>query len=1172
MPDSPAPVRRRIRSWPRAVVRGLFALVALAALVVGVPVLLLAVGTLPATVPTLDEAREVLLSPDDDGSGLLATMTVAAWIAWLWLVVPILIEVVAVMARRTTPQLPGMATGQHLAGFLLGSIVLAMPAAAASAATPAVAATAPHTPSTDQATSGQQSASAPSAAAEKTAPAGKVQEFTVEAQDTTWWELAEQLLGDGARYTELQRLNPEAPTTATVVPQGTTLRVPGHAEVLSEAPDSGLQTQLASNALAATSEREGEVVTVETGDSLSQIAQKELGNGDAWPQLFEASQGTAQPDGMPRITDPDVIYPGQQVTVPGAAPDRPDRPPEDTDHGSDDEDSTPPGEDGTERDPGSGAEGGPSTAPSQSATSGTETPVPSESNGPTERPSEGQGAAAEPSSSSGASSAPPSGESAGSATPTTSASETPESPPSGQALQLRMVLGAGALLAAAVTGALATRRMLQRRRRKPGETIAIASETSSAEAQLASAAEPTGSARLDAALRTLAHQVEDSASLPGLRAARIGARSLEVLPEDLTLEPPVLFTAGRGGWWVLLGDAELLDEEAAREVPPPYPGLVTVGSTERGDLLLVNLAQLPALLLDGDPTRIKEVCTSLAVEMGMSPWGSVVEVVAVGFGEDLPRLLPTSRIMHMREAVHALRDLSERLLEAHQMPETSHHPYLLLCAALDEDTAWQFADVIDKARIPVTLVAPASVAATHFPDAETLNAELDEPQQLGYTGIEITVQRLEYAAYQQIATALAVSGQPATPAEGPWEEVPDEPDPGMPSRSATAEPDGHHTGTDTNIAGETSGAPVTSVAPVTVDDSNTDSEVFPALLAASTDPAGLRLLPTAPHHGQDHPDESPTEGPAEDDDSEEPNVPLPEQGNGGGTEESEAHDLRAPEIRVLGPVEVDGVAASGHGPRIAQLAALLYFRPGRSADALCTDMDPLAPWGASTLNARLRGLRSALGNDPAGDAYVPRRRTGDDPYRLSPAVRCDWTRFLQLSERALLQGPAGLTDLEEALGLVRGRPFGSRPLPWAAPFQQEMITRIIDVAHTVATHRTPKGPYHDLVAARQAIATGLDVDNSAELLYRDWMRVEHAAGNRSGLHTAITQVQQVNRTLDCSLETATEQLINELLGTTRDDQARGAVSVPHVTSSGPNGRKAPVRRTGVSAESSDAQS
>ncbi|MEU1273595.1 hypothetical protein [Streptomyces sp. NPDC005799] len=1131
MPHSPARVRRRDRSWPRAVAAGLFAFVALAALVVGVPALLLVLGTLPATVPTLAEARAVLLSPDGDGSGLLTTMTLAAWIAWLWLVVPVLIEIVAVLARRTTPRLPGMATGQRLAGFLLSSIVLASPAAAASAATPAVTATSTHVPSAGQATSSQLSTPAPSTATEKTAAAGNSREFTVGADDTTWWELAEQLLGDGTRYTELQRLNPEVPTTATVVPQGTTLRVPGNAEVPSEATGSGIRTQLASSTRDTADEHgDGDVVIVEAGDSLSKIAAEELHDGNKWPQLFEASRGTAQPDGLPKITDQNKIFPGQQVTIPKAASEQPAHTREHTKDGSGTAHSAPPASDHTKKDSGAGTGGGESAAPSGSATSGTQTPAPSESSRPAEHASQGAGG---PSSGNHGSAAPGSGAPSASHTPTTPASETPSSDtpassPAGQAPQLRTVLGAGALLAAAVTGALATRRMLQRRRRKPGETIAISPATSSAEAQLAAAAEPDGSARLDVALRTMAHRLEGKAALPRLQAARIGARTLEVLPEDPALEPLAPFTAGRDGWWVLPGDAELLDEEAAHQVPAPYPGLVTLGSTADGDLLLVNLAQLPALLLDGDPTHITEVCTSLAVEIGMSPWGSVVEVAAAGFGEDLPRLLPTSRIMHMREAEHALRDLSERLLEVHQMPETSHHPYLLLCAAsLDEDTAWQFADVIDKARIPVTLIAPAAAAAAHFPDAETLNAELDEPQQLDCASIEITVQRLERAAYQQIATALAVSGQPAMPAEGPWEEVPDEPEPEMPPRPARDETNDQATGAGTYTANKAS---VTPVASATVHENEGDSGVLPALLAASADPAGLRLLSTAPPQEQDDPeDQALTEDSAEDEAPEEPPVQLPEPANSGAAQEPEAHDLHAPEIRVLGPVEVDGVATSGHGPRIAQLASLLYFRPGRSADALCNDTDPLAPWSLNTLNSRLRGLRSALGNDPAGNPYVPRRRTGDDPYRLSPAVRCDWTRFLQLAERALPQGPAGLPDLEKALGLVRGRPFGARPLPWAGPFQQEMITRIVDVAHTVATHRTSKGPHHDLTAARQAISTGLEADNSAELLYRDWMRIEHAAENRSGLHTAITQVQQVNRSLDCDLEVETEQLISDLL-------------------------------------------
>jgi hypothetical protein len=100
-----------------------------------------------------------------------------------------------------------------------------------------------------------------------------------------------------------------------------------------------------------------------------------------------------------------------------------------------------------------------------------------------------------------------------------------------------------------------------------------------------------------------------------------------------------------------------------------------------------------------------------------------------------------------------------------------------------------------------------------------------------------------------------------------------------------------------------------------------------------------------------------------------------------------------------------------------------------------------------------------------------------------------------------------------------------------------MITRIVDVAHAVATHRTHKGPHHDLAAARKAIATGLDVDDAAELLYRDWLMIEHAAGNRPGLHAVITRVQAVNRALDCPMEIETEQLIHELLNPVRNHQA-----------------------------------
>ncbi|MFD7379138.1 hypothetical protein [Streptomyces mirabilis] len=1121
---TPAPLRT-----VGILVRALLGLALLAALLVGTPYVLLLVGTQPTD---LSGGVDVLLRPDD-GTLFFTAITCIGWVAWAAFTFSVALEVVAVARRRSAPRLRGLGGLQSVASFLVGGIVLLAPTAASAATSaPAHAVTATQT-------AGDSTPSATSSAS-PSAEGTNRPTHTVSSSTELPWDLAEKYLGSGQRWQDIAALNPDIPGLAAgdqYLPKGAVITLPSDAVPATPAasPASAqagdARTQLNRSTPDTDGER-GTTVTVQPGDYLSEIAQKELGDGAKWPKLFEASRGKPQPQGLPEITDPDVIYPGQQVTLPGAQSERHEKPAEGESGGTS---STPPSTIAphSSHTPGADHTDTQVPAPRQSTapapqTSASSTP----SSRPTHQPGQEQGAGSAAPRPSTSTSATASAEPSASDTPspTATAPQEPASSLASGTLQLRTVLGAGSLLAAAITGALALRRLLQRRRRKPGETIAIASEISPAEAQLAAAAEPGGAARLDVALRTLAHQAaqDGDSELPQLRAARIGARTLEVLPEDLTHEPRAPFAAGKNGWWLLPADAPLLDEEAAREVPAPYPALVTIGSTEAGDLLLLNLTQVPALLLDGNPVHITEVCTSLALELGMSPWASDVEVVTIGFGEDLPQLLPTARIAHMRQAAHALRDLSERILEAHQIPEIQHQPYLLLCASvLDADLAWEFADVIDKAgTVPVALVAPASTAAAHFPEAEILNASLNEPQQLDYAGAEITIQRLEHAAYLQITTALKVSGQPSHPAEGPWQEVPDEPD----SRHQPQ-----------RLAPERTSAPTTAAPTIPSRAADVSTEIFPALLAASTDPAGLRLLPTA---------EAPAEAeedPAQEDPGTETTAdPVPaapetdvdsgEEDAAQEVEESEAHDLRAPEIRVLGPVEVTGVDSTGHGPRIAQLAGLLYFRPGRSADILCAHMDPVSPWSASTLNVRLQGLRRSLGGDPAGNPYVPRRRSGEDPYRLSPGVRCDWTRFLQFVERALPLGPAGLPDLGRALALVRGRPFGGRPLPWAEPYQQEMITRIIDVAHTVATYRTSAGPHHDLSAARQAVATGLDVDDAAELLYRDWMRIEAAAGNRKGLHTAITRVQQINRALDCSLEIETEQLINDLLST-NDRQA-----------------------------------
>lgn len=609
------------------------------------------------------------------------------WIGWAQFTFCAIRELIAQLRGRTWHAPHGLGNSQRAAALLIGSILVLLPTSSA------LASDAHAAPSAASARLPGQSHAPQAADADQDATRAGTRHRAYTVRETrpaeSLWAIAERQLGDGERWREIADLNEGRTMVDGQVFRANSFLQPGWQLQMPDAGEAagGLRTQLGASAAPVGDEKSEHTVTVQSGDYLSKIAEEELGDGNDWPRLYDASRGKPQPDGLPAITDPDLIRPGQQVTVPGT---QPEQPPPDRESGGESGriETTPPAgqKPDSEQNPGEGTGDERAPAPSHTATPAPQAPAPSASAIRTaERPDQDQ-APATPGPTASASAVSPSAESTGSAASSSgpSASEAPPTAPASSPLNWRTVLGAGALLAAAVTGALALRRTLQRRPRRPGETIAISPETSTAEAQLAAAAEPGGAARLDLALRTLAHQLarpEIIGSLPLLRAARIGARAMEVLPEDVSQEPQAPFVSGPGGWWVLPSDAEFLDEASAREVPAPYPGLVTIGSTEAGDLLLLNLAQLPALLLDGNPVHITELCTSLALELGISPWANEVEVVAIGFGDDLPQLLPTARIAHMRQAEHALRDLSERLLETHQMPETQHQPYLLLCAS-----------------------------------------------------------------------------------------------------------------------------------------------------------------------------------------------------------------------------------------------------------------------------------------------------------------------------------------------------------------------------------------------------------------------------------------------------------------------------------------------------------
>ncbi|MFD5552198.1 hypothetical protein ACFWJQ_36380, partial [Streptomyces goshikiensis] len=204
-----------------------------------------------------------------------------------------------------------------------------------------------------------------------------------------------------------------------------------------------------------------------------------------------------------------------------------------------------------------------------------------------------------------------------------------------------------------------------------------------------------------------------------------------------------------------------------------------------------------------------------------------------------------------------------------------------------------------------------------------------------------------------------------------------------------------------------------------------------------------------------------------------------------------------------GPLRITGRDSTAHSPRTAAIAALIHLRPGRTADALCQAMDPANPWSTRTLHSRLSELRSAVGLHTDGQPLLPRPKAGAG-YVFHPAVTSDWARFQALARQGLAAGPgAGIEDLEAAMALVRGKPFGGRTLPWADPVVQDMLSRITDTAHALARWQTDS-TRPDLDAARHTVHKGLEVEETSEVLYRDLLTIEWAAGNTAAIRRTVT--------------------------------------------------------------------
>lgn len=163
---------------------------------------------------------------------------------------------------------------------------------------------------------------------------------------------------------------------------------------------------------------------------------------------------------------------------------------------------------------------------------------------------------------------------------------------------------------------------------------------------------------LDLALRGLAAELHKRGrALPRAGALRLRSQGIELLlaepadPSSPEQAPLPWYTAADGRSWNFPRPAiGQVDAEAARQRLAPFPGLVSIGTAgERGeDRILVDLEETRGVLAVAGPReQVRALISAMAVELATNAWSDRMSVTLVGFPGDLTPLAP-ARVRHVK--------------------------------------------------------------------------------------------------------------------------------------------------------------------------------------------------------------------------------------------------------------------------------------------------------------------------------------------------------------------------------------------------------------------------------------------------------------------------------------------------------------------------------------------
>ena len=1018
----------------RARMVGLLATLLLLGLLVGLPAALLALGANPIShaLPTLEQIRTALSTPDD-GTLALGAIKIIAWSAWAFLAASILFEVASRIRGVRTPHLPGLRVPQLAARQLISAAVLLFVMApagvqSATATTPAArtASVAATSAGPDRATGAARSAGV---AAAHTLSRGATATYTVKTGDSLR-SIAGHHLGNPERWSEILALNPDLMGHPDLIYPGTVLAMP---------------------AATGASAGAGHAYTVHKGDTLSGIAQRELGGADAYPAIFQASTDTLQPGGA-HLRDPDVIdvgwtltIPAATVTPPASAPSVPVSP-------------TPPA-----------AAGQPSGRSQQ---------IPS-----SHRPDRD----VEPGSTDSTSQAHALARASATQIATDEQGEHQQA-----AWMLAGLTGGGAMLAGSMFLLLRAPPpqpvpfpTTRAHHRRTTDVVGASGEDthrsrdhdrahSGAHGPVAAPARRPRRTGRHGDARAGSRRTHRRRHRPAPEQTRPAARTLvRQLRPDALEHPPGedLQTVGPAG----------------PDQPAPYPLLVVIGVSDQDHVWLLNLEDLD-VTITGDPTYGRDVARHLVAEIACNPWSAGVRVDCVGVGEEVAPMHPDRIRVHGAEVVaEALTDavatidrtrsldLDVVTARASQAGADTWPARLLLIDAGNDPAA--LSQLLTLVHEHAGRTGTSVVVAGSRPDTPgvTLHVTGDGRLCMREAGLDLIAAGLTSDEAQGCASLLAQSEDltdapiPADPdATDGWRAWSNNAGSLRPEHTLPRDAEDTDPTQEASSLLEDEDEAYVEVAATTSEDLATLAPRVTSSVRQQVEDADLTLDADVAAWFSD-------------------NCPLPR-------------------LSLLGPVRARtrGTPLTKGKPYMTEILAYLATRPGGVTTGELADTFNIT---AGKAREYARSVREWLGTDPlTGDRHLPDARhapaaidRGVGVYQVLN-VLVDVDLFRRLRVRGEARGGDGINDLRTALRLVQGRPFDRlRRGGWGWLLEgdrldEHMVCAVVDVAHLVTTHSLKAG---NLRLARIAAETAALAAPYEEIPRLDLAAVADAEGHHS---------------------------------------------------------------------------